>query len=183
MEQFREILDQYIDYLYRAAYGMTGNKQDAEDLVQETFIKAYRNFSSLQSVDNVKSWLYRILMNTFINKYRKKLNAPKLTDVDVEEVFETYLADYRKSYERALREEPVQFTDEQFEDIFQQLHVELRTVLWLSDVEGFTQKEIAEMIDCPVGTVSSRLFRGRNLLKERLLNNDYNNFGSEEKGR
>lgn len=169
MSQFRILIDKYLDMLYGAAYGMTGNREDAEDLVQDTCIKAYKNIEQLQAWKNGKSWLYRILTNTFINKYRKKIRSPILHEVDVEQVFDNYLSEYKKSFDISLRSDPLKITDELVNKLFSELHVDIRTIIWLSDVEGFTQKEISEMMDCPLGTVSSRLFRGRNYLKEKLL--------------
>lgn len=155
--------------MYSAAYGLTRNAPDAEDLVQETFLRAYRGFHQFQQGSNLKAWLYRIFMNTFINSYRKKRRETKTITVD--EVQDWYL--YDKMTESGL--EPSAETsvleaipDEEVREALLSLTEQFRTAVLLADVEGFAYKEIAEITGAPVGTVMSRIHRGRKALEKRL---------------
>ncbi|MGH7792720.1 MAG: sigma-70 family RNA polymerase sigma factor [Thermodesulfobacteriota bacterium] len=166
---FEEALTKYLDSLYSTAFELTTNKQEAEDLLQEVCLKAYENFHQLKSGEKAKGWFYRILINTFINKHRKHSKYLTIVDMEVEELFEESLEQYSKDF--GYFEDSVfnQVIDEEVEEALMELHVDLRTVVWLSDVEEFTQKEISEMLGCPMGTVASRLHRGRRFLRQRLL--------------
>jgi RNA polymerase sigma-70 factor (ECF subfamily) len=155
--------------LYSAAYRLTRNAADAEDLVQETFLRAYRGFHQFEPGTNLKAWLYRILTNTFINTYRKRQREPQVVSGD--EVEDWYL--YSRMTDEGL--EPSAETsvieslpDEDVQEALSSLPEQFRMAVLLADVEGFSYKEIAEIMEVPIGTVMSRLHRGRKALEKRL---------------
>jgi RNA polymerase sigma-70 factor (ECF subfamily) len=158
--------------LYSAALRMTRNPADAEDLVQETYLKAYRGFGGFQEGTNLKAWLYRILTNTFINTYRAKKRRPDETELD--EVEDLYL--YRRlggleaaNLGRSAEDELMDwFSEAEVKDALEDLPEQFRMAVLLADVEGFSYKEIASILDIPIGTVMSRLHRGRTRLQKRL---------------
>ena len=161
----------YLDPLYNAAYRMARNPQDAEDLVQETYLKAYKYYDKFEEGTNLKAWLFKILKNTFINSYRKKQQAPPKADfADIEESFETIVRDDSGQQARTPEEELLEkVLDADVQHAIEDLPHDYRMVVLLADLEGFSYKEIADILEIPVGTVMSRLYRGRRLLEEALL--------------
>jgi RNA polymerase sigma-70 factor (ECF subfamily) len=170
--RFAEDAMPYMDALYTAAMRMTHNAADAEDLVQETFLRGYRGYPRFEEGTNLRAWLYRILTNTFINSYRSKQRRPQESDLG--EVEDLYL--YRRlggleasERGRSAEDELMDLvTDEEVKRALDELPDQFRVAVLLADVEGFSYKEIAEILDIPVGTVMSRLHRGRKGL-QRLL--------------
>lgn len=160
----------FLDQLYGAAMRMTRNPADAEDLVQETYLKAYAAFSSFTEGTNLKAWLFRILTNTYINIYRKKQRQPyqtgtdDLTDGQLHEA-ESHTSTGLKSAEAVALD---RLADTDVVEALAKMPEDFRIAVYLADVEGFSYKEIAEIMDTPVGTVMSRLHRGRKLLRSLL---------------
>jgi len=161
-----------MDSLYNAALRMTRNPSDAEDLVQETYLKAYRAYGRFEEGTNIKAWLYRILTNTFINTYRAKKRRPEESDIDDIESFYLYrrMGDAERSGLSRSPEDQVldQLTETEIKAAIEALPEHFRMAVLLSDVEGFSYKEIAEILEVPIGTVMSRLHRGRRSLQKRL---------------
>ena len=171
-ERFADQAMEHMDSLYAGALRMTRNPADAEDLVQETYLKAYRGFGGFQEGTNLKAWLFRILTNTYINRYRQQKRRPEETDLDDVEDFYLYRrlggideARISKSAEDTLLE---LFTDDEVKNALESLPETFRMAVLLADVEGFAYKEIAEILDIPIGTVMSRLHRGRKALQKAL---------------
>lgn len=171
--EFAALAMEYMSALYTAALRMTRNQADAEDLVQETYLKAYRSFGGFEAGTNLKAWLYRILTNTYINTYRARKRRPE--QADVENVEDLYLyhqlaAGTAAGVGRSAEDEVLdQFTDDDVKAAIEALPDTFRMVVLLSDVEGFSYKEIAEITDVPIGTVMSRLHRGRKALQKALM--------------
>ncbi len=169
---FAEQAMPFMSSLYAAALRMTRNPADAEDLVQETYLKAYRGFGGFEEGTNLKAWLYRILTNTYINTYRAKKRRPE--ESDLEDVEDLYL--YRRlggleiaSLGRSAEDELLEtYTDDEVKAAIESLPEQFRMAVLLADVEGFSYKEIAEILDIPIGTVMSRLHRGRKGLQKKL---------------
>lgn len=162
---------QYAPQLYNAALRMTRNRADAEDLVQETYLRAYRSYATFEEGTNLRAWLFRILTNTFINAYRSKQRRPQETDLgDIEDLY---------LYRRIGQVNPASisaedqlldlFTDDEVKAALEDLPEAFRLPVLLADVEEFSYKEIAEMLDIPIGTVMSRLHRGRKAMHKRLF--------------
>ena len=155
--------------MYTAALRLTRNPSEAEDLVQEAYLRAFRGFKGFEEGTNLKAWLYRILTNTFINTYRKKQRQPATVSSD--DVDEWYLYDKlgpegaEKSAEASVLDK---MPDEEVRAALDSLPEQFRMAVWLADVEGFSYKEIAEILDVPIGTVMSRLHRGRRALEKAL---------------
>jgi RNA polymerase sigma-70 factor (ECF subfamily) len=178
-ERFAELAMPYMSSLYAAALRMTRSPTDAEDLVQETYLRAYRGFGGFKEGTNLKAWLYRILTNTYINIYRAKQRRP--TEVDLgggnedadEDLFlfrhlgGAEAADAQRTPESEVLES---LPDETIKTALEDLPEQFRMAVLLADVEGFSYKEIAEITDVPIGTVMSRLHRGRKQLQQRLWN-------------
>ncbi|MBN1482709.1 sigma-70 family RNA polymerase sigma factor [candidate division KSB1 bacterium] len=169
-KDFEAIAFQFMDSLYSTALRFTRNTEEAEDLVQDTYLRAYRFFDKFQEGTNFKAWIFKILTNTFINKYRKKARTPQQVQLD------------KVAYGLENEEPPEHvgewtgFDESKYDELFDdditsalsQLSEEFRMVVLLADIEGFSYKEIAEIIGRPSGTVMSRLFRGRRML-QRIL--------------
>ncbi|MBI2774238.1 MAG: sigma-70 family RNA polymerase sigma factor [Chloroflexi bacterium] len=161
----------YLDALYRTGLRMTRSEADAEDLVQDTYIRALRFRDQFTAGTNMKAWLFRILTNTFINSYRRKAARPQTTEID--DIAETTLNSRMADTGGASAPEPERelidsIVDSQIQEALTELPERFRDVVLL-DVEGFHYKEIAEMLGIPMGTVMSRLHRGRKFLQQRLF--------------
>lgn len=167
-DRFEAEVMPYLNQLYSGALRLTRNPQDAEDLVQETFLKAYKGFDSFQPGTNLLAWLYRIMTNSFINTYRKCQRVPQTETMDE-------ITDYQLAQDDSVREahsaESIALDRLGTQDILDSLDAlpdEYREAVYLADVEGFAYKEIAEILDIPPGTVMSRLHRGRARLRKTL---------------
>lgn len=163
----------HIDALYRTALRLAGNAADAEDLVQETYLRAFRSLNQFQAGTNLRAWLFKILTNAFINDYRKRARRPRSTSLDnVEDYYlYTHLIDSGIQPSSATPEDVVLagITDDAVIHALESLPVEFRQVVLLADVEGFAYREIAEIMGIPVGTVMSRLHRARRRLQRSLV--------------
>jgi RNA polymerase sigma-70 factor (ECF subfamily) len=160
----------HMDALYNYALRMTGDPNDANDLLQETYLKAYRFWDKYEKGTNIRAWLFRIMKNSYINLYRKASKEPDTVDYDdVQNFYQTI---------RDQSTDPNDLQEKLFGNLFEDdvakalesLPEDFRTVIILCDIEGFTYEEIAEFVECPVGTVRSRLHRGRKLLRDKLYN-------------
>lgn len=159
----------HMDVLYNFALRTTGNEDDARDLLQETYLKAYRFWDKYEKGTNIRAWLFRIMKNSYINRYRKETKEPDKVDYDdIENFYNTIRAEstdpndlQRQLYGNLLGDEVTK--------ALQSLPDDFRTVVILCDIEGLTYEEIAEFVECPIGTVRSRLHRGRKLLQAKLF--------------
>ena len=171
-QAFAEQAMEYMPQLYSTALRMTHNTSDAEDLVQETYLKAYKGFAGFEQGTNLRAWMFRILTNTYINSYRSKKRRPEEIELDDVEDFYLYrrmggLEAVRAS--RSAEDELMDlFSDAEVQSAIDALPESYRLAILLSDVEGLSYKEIAEDLDIPIGTVMSRLHRGRKALQKRL---------------
>lgn len=158
----------HIDSMYNFAYRLTYDEDDAKDLVQDTYLKAYRFINSFQQGTNAKAWLFRILKNSFINDFRKKSKEPSKVDYnEVESFYNSEKANQPITTDLRVDSLKDMLGDE-ISNALNSLAVDFRTVIILCDLEGFTYEEMAKILDIPIGTVRSRLHRARNLLKEKL---------------
>ncbi len=169
--EFESLSLEHLDALYSAGLRLTRNERDAEDLVQDAFLRAYRFFDKFERGTNMKAWLFKILTNTFINKYRRRVKERSVVDgasresgnehVVTREPTESGADPEETFFDRLLSDDVIRAID--------QLPIDFRLVVILADLQEFSYKEIAEILDCPVGTVMSRLYRGRKLLQKNLL--------------
>lgn len=168
-KDFDDEIIPHMDALYNFALRLTTDPNDAEDLVQDTIVKAYRFFNSYEKGTNAKAWMFRILKNSFINNYRKTSKKP--AEVDYDEVSPYYESIRAERTETSDLENLMfrEMMDDDLSNALTRLPEDFRTVVLLCDVEGYTYEEIANMLDVPIGTIRSRLHRGRNLLKTELL--------------
>lgn len=167
-EDFEHTAVPYFNTIYNSAYRMTGNKADAEDLVQDVFLSAYKSFHQFEGGTNCRAWLFRILKNTFINKIKKAGRESK----GVQELSSSVVHEFNYSTTQRLNNLTIAFEgrDETIQKALNKLPEEFRMAIVLCDVEGFSYQEISEIMECPVGTVRSRISRGRQLLAEDLVN-------------
>jgi RNA polymerase sigma-70 factor (ECF subfamily) len=171
-EDFTNDAMQYAPQLFATALRMTRNRSDAEDLVQETFLKGWRAFDSYQQGTNLRAWLFRIMTNTFINRYNSQQRRPHETELD--EVEELFLFRRMGAFDQSKMSQSAEdqmlelFTDDEVKNAIESLPETFRIPVLLSDVEGFSYKEIAEMLEVPIGTVMSRLHRGRKAMQKML---------------
>ena len=169
--EFEKIAFEHINSLYNTALRLTKNPVEAEDLVQDTYLRAFRFFNKFQQGTNFKAWIFKILKNTFINKYRKIVRTPY--HLNLEKVEYSLKQDERPSNNHWSGMDYNRYQalfDDDIASALSDLSDEFRTVVLLTDVEGFSYKETAEIIDRPIGTVMSRLSRGRKLLRQSLGN-------------
>lgn len=161
----------HLDSLYNTAYRMSRNAEDAEDLVQETFLKGYRSYAQFTPGTNLKAWLFKILKNTFINEYRRRQAAPRKSDfAEIEDAFESQISADAAGHMKNPEEEALANAfDEGVQRALDLLPSDYKMAVLLADIEGFSYREIAEILEIPVGTVMSRLYRGRKLLEEAML--------------
>ena len=171
-DQFTSDAMQYAPQLFSTALRMTRNRLDAEDLVQETYIKGWRSFHTFQEGTNLRAWLFRIMTNTYINKYNAQKR--KGTEVELDDVEELFLYKRLGSIDQSQLSSSAEdqmlelFTDEEVKNALESLPEDFRIPVLLSDVDGFSYKEIAEMLEIPIGTVMSRLHRGRKAMQKML---------------
>jgi RNA polymerase sigma-70 factor (ECF subfamily) len=171
-EQFTADAMQYAPQLFSTALRMTRNRSDAEDLVQETYIKGWRSFHTFQEGTNLRAWMFRIMTNTYINKYNAQKR--KGTEVELDDVEELFLYKRLGSVDQSQLSSSAEdqmlelFTDDEVKNALEELPEDFRIPVLLSDVDGFSYKEISEMLEIPIGTVMSRLHRGRKAMQKML---------------
>lgn len=170
-QEFEALVLAHLDPLYAAALRLTRNERDAEDLVQDTCMRAYRFFDKFERGTNIRAWLFKILTNTFINRYRRRVKEKTVVEgVERDDVHEHFVS--RHATDFAANPEQYFFDRLLSDDVLKAidaLPIDFRLVVILADLQEFSYKEIAEILECPVGTVMSRLFRGRKLLQKMLL--------------
>ncbi|ABL64919.1 sigma-70 family RNA polymerase sigma factor [Chlorobium phaeobacteroides] len=166
--EFQQEAIAHINSLYNYALHLTMNQDDAEDLVQETYLKAYKFFNSFERGTNCKAWLFKILKNNYINRFRKNSREPGKVDYDLIKDFYHSIKDSRRDTTETDSDYFHSLLHEEVYQALQSLPEEFREVIQLCDIEGFTYEEIANMVESPIGTVRSRLYRGRKLLRGQL---------------
>jgi RNA polymerase sigma-70 factor (ECF subfamily) len=169
-QEFEELALAHLDPLFSAALRLTKNERDAEDLVQDTCMRAYRFFDRFERGTNIKAWLFKILTNTFINRYRRKVKERTVVEGSEREAVHDHFVS-RDASDFAANPEQYFFDRLLSDDVLRaidELPIDFRLVVILADLQEFSYKEIAEILDCPVGTVMSRLFRGRKSLQKNL---------------
>lgn len=168
-EDFEQEALPHMDVLYNYALRTTGNEDDARDLLQETFLKAYRFWDKYEKGTNIRAWLFRIMKNSYINRYRKETKEPDKIDYgDIENFYNSIRADYTDTND--LQEKLFgNLLGDEVSKALEELPEDFRTVVILCDIEGMTYEEISEFIERPIGTVRSRLHRGRKLLQAKLF--------------
>ncbi|HED31764.1 MAG TPA: sigma-70 family RNA polymerase sigma factor [Prosthecochloris aestuarii] len=167
--EFQKEAIEHINSLYNYALHLTMNADDAHDLVQETYLKAYKFFDSFEKRTNCKAWLFKILKNNYINKFRKNAREPGKVDYDLIKDFYHSIKDAQSDTEDLNAGYFKSLMHDEVYQALQALPEEFREVIQLCDIEGFTYEEIANMVESPIGTVRSRLYRGRKLLRSRLV--------------
>ncbi|HEY5534532.1 MAG TPA: sigma-70 family RNA polymerase sigma factor [Ignavibacteria bacterium] len=168
-EEFEKEAMPHMNLLHNYAFKMTGNELDADDLVQDTYLRAFRFFHKFEKGTNCKAWLFRIMKNLFINDYRKNQKQPNKVDYDeIENFFETIKSDKLDSND--LQEKIFSnLLDDELTEALNSMQDDFKTVVILCDIEGLSYEEIADFVKCPIGTVRSRLHRGRKMLQQKLL--------------
>ncbi|MBK7232303.1 MAG: sigma-70 family RNA polymerase sigma factor [Saprospiraceae bacterium] len=167
-EKFDQELLPHLEALHSFAYHLTYNEEDAEDLVQETFIKAFKYLDHYDEGTNAKAWLFKILKNVYINEFRKKNRRPRQVDFEEASAYHDGEDVAVVSYDDLRAELFDQIMGDEVNQALQSIPEEFKTIILLCDIEDFTYQEIAKILDIPVGTVRSRLFRARNMLKDKL---------------
>ncbi|MDR1188535.1 MAG: sigma-70 family RNA polymerase sigma factor [Bifidobacteriaceae bacterium] len=183
-DRFERDALEYLDQLYAAAMRMTRNPTDAEDLVQETYAKAFASFHQYQPGTNLKAWLHRILTNAYINDYRKKQRSPQQSNSDEIEDWQIMRASEHESAGLRSAELEVldRLPDSRIKQALADLREDYRMVVYYADVEGYSYKEIAEIMDTPIGTVMSRLHRGRAQLRDALTGQGFESGSKGDSG-
>ncbi|MCH7755689.1 sigma-70 family RNA polymerase sigma factor [candidate division KSB1 bacterium] len=167
--EFQALAFEHVDSLYNTALRMTKNALDAEDLVQDVYLRAFRFFHRFERGTNFKAWIFKILTNTYINQYRKKINKPYHVDLEkIKYNYDDKEAAAQTSAQESERLDYETLFDDEIKNALQQIPDEFRVVVLLADVESFSYKEVAKIIGCPIGTVMSRLSRGRKQLQNYL---------------
>ncbi len=160
----------HLNSLYNMSLRLTRNEEDAKDLVQETFYKAYKFFHQFQQGTSIKAWLFKILKNSYINVYRKKVRQPEMIEYDKVAPFISLIKDDRNDNKEEIEAKVLdKLLDDEITAALNKLPDEFRMVVLLSDLEGLSYKEISDIMECPIGTVRSRLSRGRRMLQKVLL--------------
>ncbi len=168
-KEFEQEALPHMDILYNYAMRMTSNPDDAHDLLQETYLKAYRFWDKYEKGTNIRAWLFRIMKNTYINLYRKTVKEPDTVDYDEIKNFYNTIKDESADPNDLQEKLFGQLLDDEVAKALESLPEDFRTVVILCDIEGLTYEEIADFVECPVGTVRSRLHRGRKLLQVKLF--------------
>lgn len=167
--EFQALAFVHVDSLYNTALRMTKNALDAEDLLQDVYLRAFRFFHRFEKGTNFKAWIFKILTNTYINQYRKKINKPYHVDLEkIKYNYDIKEATAQTSAQESERLDYETLFDDEIKNALQQIPDEFRVVVLLADVESFSYKEVAKIIGCPIGTVMSRLSRGRKQLQNYL---------------